>query len=244
VGASRFFIDGIYEEGATVAFERGDAHKIVHVLRLEPGDGIRVIDSSGSEFDATIAGDAHNVLARIGSRVPRHTDAHPVRLTLAQAIPKGQKMEFVIEKASELGVTALLPFTSERTVVRDFGTNKIERWRRVAKSSAEQSGRRQILDVADPLAFSQLLERFAAYDAVLFPWEASEPAPLRTSLPPVLNGARRVLAVIGPEGGFSHDEASAAEGAGASVISLGPRILRTETAGLYLAAVIDFLTAS
>jgi 16S rRNA (uracil1498-N3)-methyltransferase len=244
VGASRFFIDGIYEEGATVAFERGDAHKIVHVLRLEPGDRIRVVDSSGSEFDATIAGDAHGVLARIGPRLARDANAQPLQLTLAQAIPKAQKMEFVIEKASELGVTALLPFTSERTIVRELGANKIERWRRIAKSSAEQSGRRQILDVADPLEFSQLLERFAAYDAVLFPWEATEPAALRDSLPPLLNGAHRVLAVIGPEGGFSHDEASAAAAAGASVISLGRRILRTETAGLYLAAVVDFLTAS
>jgi len=244
VGAPRFFVDGIYEEGATVALERGDAHKIIHVLRLEPGAGIRVIDSSGSEFKAIITGDAHPMLAQIGPRVMRDADASPVQLTLAQAIPKAQKMDFVVEKASELGVTVLLPFTSERTIVRDFSANKIERWRRIAKSSAEQSGRRQILDVADPLEFPQLLERFAAYDAVLFPWEASEPAPLRDSLPPALNGAHRVLAVIGPEGGFSHDEASAAADAGASVISLGRRILRTETAGLYIAAVVDFLTAS
>jgi len=244
VGASRFFVDGIYGEGASVVLDRADAHKILRVLRLNAGDAIRIVDSSGTEFDAALANGSEPLEARLGAPVVRDNANPRVRLTIAQGIPKGQKMEFVVEKASELGVAALLPFTSERTIVRESGANKVERWRRIAKSSAEQSGRRQILEVADPMPFSALLERFSAYDVVLFPWEASAPSPLRTMLPPLLEKGREALAIIGPEGGFAHTEAAAAEAAGATVVSLGTRILRTETAGLYIASVIDFLTAT
>lgn len=244
MSAPRFFVDGVFAEGATARLERSDAHKIIRVLRLGAGDVIRVVDSSGSEYTATLTGDAQRLDARLDSRVERQRAADAVTLTIAQAVPKGQKMEFVVEKASELGVAAILPFTSERTIVRDFGTNKVERWRRIAKSAAEQSGRSSILDVEDPVSFEALLGRFTQFDAVLFPWEASVPQPLRDVLPALLDGAKDVLAVIGPEGGFSHDEAQAAQEAGACVVSLGSRILRTETAGLYVATVVDFLTGA
>lgn len=244
MSAPRFFVDGVFAEGAIVRLERSDAHKILRVLRLGAGGIIRVVDSSGCEYTATLSGDAQQLHARLDSRIERENTANAVNLTIAQAVPKGQKMEFVVEKASELGVAAILPFTSERTIVRDLGPNKIERWRRIAKSAAEQSGRSSILDVEGPVSFDRLVARFETFDAVIFPWEASSPQPLREVLPQVLHGAKNVLAVIGPEGGFSHDEAHAAREAGAAVVSLGSRILRTETAGLYVAAVVDFLTGA
>ncbi|MBV9270791.1 MAG: 16S rRNA (uracil(1498)-N(3))-methyltransferase [Candidatus Eremiobacteraeota bacterium] len=242
--ASRFFVEGIYEEGATVALDCGDAHKILHVLRLGTGDAIRIVDSSGSEFEATVAEDPDGLVARVTARVATNSAGGSVALTIAQAIPKAQKMEYVVEKASELGVASIVPFASERTVVREFSENKVERWRRVARSSAEQCGRSHIMEVAEPVSFAELLCRFGAYDVVLFPWEGSDPEPLRDVMPALLARAKRVMAVIGPEGGFSHGEAAGARDAGARVVSLGTRILRTETAGLYVAAVVDFLTAT
>jgi 16S rRNA (uracil1498-N3)-methyltransferase len=98
--------------------------------------------------------------------------------------------------------------------------------------------------VVDPLPFAQLLERFAEYDAVLLPWEVAEQQPLRERLPEIVRGAPRILVVIGPEGGFSHAEAESAQAAGAHLISLGPLILRTETAALVVVAILDYERAT
>ena len=149
-------------------------------------------------------------------------------------------MDFVVEKLGELGVRTLIPLQSERTIVQDLGAAKLERWRRLARSSAQQSGRTDLLAVTDPLPFAQLCVQFSEYDAVLFPWEVAEPQSLREHLPAIIRDARRILVVIGPEGGFSHGEAESAQAAGAHLLSLGPRILRTETAALAVVAVLGY----
>lgn len=243
MGASRFFVDGVHAPQSAVRLPASDAHKIVRVLRLTTGDSIRVVDSSGAEYEARLEIDGDAAVAHLGD-VLASGDGAAVELTIAQGLPKGQKMDFVVEKASELGVRAVVPFVCERAVVRDAGDAKLERWRRIAKSAAEQSGRRTVLEVAPAQPFDALLRSFESYDLTLFPWEGAERAPLRETLPALLAGARRVLVVIGPEGGFSHNEADAALQAGARVISLGRRILRTETAGLYVATIVDFVTAN
>jgi 16S rRNA (uracil1498-N3)-methyltransferase len=237
--ARRFFVSDVHASGERVAIGGADAHKIRNVLRLRDGDGIEIVDSAGSVFAATLEGD-DGVHARLGTmRAAAGTSR--IVIDVAQAIPKGAKMDFVVEKLSELGVRGILPFTSERAIVHDVGENKVERWRRLARSAAQQSGRADVLLVEEPRSFAEIREGFAAYDRVLVPWEVAEPRPLRDVLPAVVDGAERILVAIGPEGGFSHAEAEAAQAAGAHLLSLGERILRTETAALAVVAVLDYL---
>lgn len=226
-----------------MALSGSDAHKLVSVLRKRDGDEIEVIDSAAQRFDATLAIDGRTVRATLGALKMQAVSSMP-EITVAQGVPKGQKMDFVVEKLTELGAERIIPLQSERTVVSDVSPNKIERWRRLAKTAAQQCGRSRIPDVTDPQAFSQICSTFASYDAVLFPWELAERAPLREHLPGLVGGAKSILVVIGPEGGFSHEEAQAAQSAGARLISLGSRILRTETAALALLSVLAYVTES
>ncbi len=237
--ARRFFVRDAHRAGEVVAVHGSDAHKIVNVLRLRDGDVIEVVDSRGAIFAATLESKDGALHARLGE-LRAEPAASTIVVDVAQGIPKGQKMDFVVEKLGELGVRTLIPLQSERTIVQDLGAAKLERWRRLARSSAQQSGRPDLLRVVDPLPFAQLLERFTEYDAILFPWEVAEQQPLRERLPEIVRGAPRILVVIGPEGGFSHAEAESAQAAGAHLISLGPRILRTETAALAVVAILDY----
>lgn len=237
--ARRFFVRGVHRSGESVAIDGSDAHKVVNVLRLRAGDAIEIVDSAGSLFAAVLETNGE-LRARLGEQRAA-AEAPRVRIDVAQGVPKGAKMDFVVEKLSELGVHAILPFTSERTIVSDVGASKIERWRRLARTAAQQSGRPDVLDVADPLAYAELRARFDAYDAVLFLWEVAAPERLRDALPAIVAGAARILVAVGPEGGFSHAEAEAARAAGAHLVSLGTRILRTETAALAVVAILNYL---
>ncbi|MBV8638575.1 MAG: 16S rRNA (uracil(1498)-N(3))-methyltransferase [Candidatus Eremiobacteraeota bacterium] len=243
MAARRFFIENTHGAGERVVVANADAHKIRDVLRLRAGDTIEIVDSSGQIFDALLADVDGGVTVELRALIDAR-DAEPsLQIDVAQGIPKGQKMDFVVEKLSELGVASILPLASERAVVRDPGDGKVERWRRLAKTAAQQSGRRSILTVNEPIGFEDLLGRFGGYDVVLFPWEvASGDHNLRAELPAIVERARRVLVVVGPEGGFSHAEAGRARDAGARVISLGRRILRTETAALVLVAILQYLS--
>lgn len=229
-------MQGVHAAGERVALAPDDAHKVAHVLRKRAGEPIVVVDSAGAVFEAVVEGD-DGAFARLMRSVAAPVEAR-LDITLAQGIPKGQKMDFVVEKTTELGIGAIVPVRSERVIGAQTSAGKVERWRRIARSAAAQSGRRRVPEVAEILDWDGLLASFPDYDRVLLPWEALEPAPLRSRLGELLAGATRILIIIGPEGGFSRDEAAAATAAGAHAISLGPRILRTETAGIALLAVI------
>ncbi|HVA33942.1 MAG TPA: 16S rRNA (uracil(1498)-N(3))-methyltransferase [Candidatus Baltobacteraceae bacterium] len=226
--------------GAVVPIDGADARKITTVLRLRTGDTIRVVDSAGTLFEGALTVDGPTVAATLVRALPDDPGAAALEIDVAQAVPKGQKMDFVVEKATELGAGAILPFYSERSVVARLGEGKPERWRRLARGAAAQSGRRDVPHVADVLTFGELLTRFDGYDLVLFPWELAPAERLRDRLGALLAGRRRVLLVVGPEGGFSHDEAEAARDRGAVLLWLGRRILRTETAALALLAILRY----
>ncbi len=241
MSARRFFVEGVREPGARVEISGSDARKITRVLRLADGDLIEVIDSAGTVFAASVAIDGTRVGARLEGAAPVDDSddaADSPQFDLAQALPKGAKMDFIVEKTTELGVHAILPFCSERTVARDAGEAKLERWRRLAKTAAQQCGRRTIPQIDAVIgSFEALLERLGEYEVVLFPWELAPRAPMRDVLPGLLGGARRALIVVGPEGGFTHEEAEAARARGAALLWMGPRILRTETAAMALLAI-------
>ena len=214
-----------------------DQRKLRVVLRATSGDAVLVADSSGRRFRGNVELEGHVVRIRLTSE--EDAPAPPrLSIVLAQGLPKGQKMEYVVEKATELGVARIVPFASARTAGDGARTGKVERWRRIAKTAAEQCGRRDVPEIEEPVAFDALVQRMAASPLALFPWELANAEPLRDRLPALLEGHRSVLVAIGPEGGFSDGEARAARRAGAHVVSLGNRILRTETAGLVVTAAL------
>ncbi|HTD33853.1 MAG TPA: RsmE family RNA methyltransferase [Candidatus Elarobacter sp.] len=228
----RFFVEGVHAVGDRVAFAPDDARKLAVVLRKQSGDRVQVVDSGGVAFAATLEVGGRDVAARLDERLDRGAVETALRVTIAQAVPKGQKMDLVVEKATELGAHAIVPVRSARVVAHETSPAKVERWRRIAKSAAQQSGRVRVPDVADVHDWDALLATFAAYDRVYVPWELADPAPLRDVFERELPAAASVLIVIGPEGGFAAAEIERARSAGASAISLGRRILRTETAAL------------
>jgi 16S rRNA (uracil1498-N3)-methyltransferase len=237
-------VEGTCDVGSVVEIAGSDAHKIARVLRLQRGDRIEIVDSGAAAFCASVDAVGSVVRATLVENLVRDAAA-PAALTLdvAQAVPKARRMEFVIEKGTELGAHAFLPFYCERSVGRRIGPEKLARWRRLARSSAQQSGRRDVPEVCEPVEFGALLERFDAYDAVLFAWELAPPMRLRERLLAALPAAGKALIVVGPEGGFTHGEAESGALRGAALLSLGSRILRTDTAAVALLAVIDALTS-
>jgi 16S rRNA (uracil1498-N3)-methyltransferase len=228
----RFFVEGVHAVGDRVAFAPDDARKLAVVLRKQSGDRVQVVDSGGVAFAATLAVGGRDVAATLDERLDRGEVETVLRVTIAQAVPKGQKMDLVVEKATELGAHAIVPVRSERVVGHETSPAKVERWRRIAKSAAQQSGRVRVPEVAGVHDWDALLATFAEYDRVYVPWELADPAPLRDVFERELPRASSVLIAIGPEGGFSAAEIERARSAGASAISLGRRILRTETAAL------------
>lgn len=239
----RFFVEGVHAVGDVVAFAPDDAHKLATVLRKRSGDRVQVVDSGGAAFAATLNVAEREtrdmrVRATLDESIDHARAEAALRVTIAQAVPKGQKMDLVVEKSTELGAYAIVPVRSARVIGHDTSAGKVDRWRRIAKSAAQQSGRTRVPDVADVHAWDALIATFEAYDRVYVPWELAVPAPLRDVFEHGLAGVQNVLVVIGPEGGFSADEVERACDAGATAISLGRRILRTETAALAVLAAL------
>lgn len=228
----RFFVEGVHAVGDRVSFAPDDARKAATVLRKRTGDRVQIVDSGGVAYAATLIVDGREVRATLDERLERG-DAEPaLAITIVQAVPKGQKMDFVVEKATELGAHAIVPLRSTRVIGGETSGAKVERWRRIARAAAQQSGRVRVPEIADVHDWDALIATFERYDRVYVPWELADPAPLRTVFERDLPAARTVMAIIGPEGGFSADEVERARDAGAVTISLGARILRTETAAL------------
>lgn len=225
-----------------------DAHHIVNVMRAKPGFTFLVSDGAGREAVAVFeSGDGETAIARLEELVAADREA-AVEVTIAQSLPKGDKMELIIQKCTELGAAGFLPFLSERTVVQYDAkkeAKRLERWAKIAKEAAEQSHRNRVPAIAAPVAWAKLTGQFAAYDLVLICYEDEQGTRLRDVLEPFCEAQRsreaaRILVVIGPEGGFSLREVEAATAAGAACVSLGRRILRTETAGMAACACIMY----
>jgi 16S rRNA (uracil1498-N3)-methyltransferase len=236
----RFFVEGVHVLGESVTFAADDARKIATVLRGRTGDRVHVIDSAGSAFAASLEVADGAVTATLAEPIERGTRETAVRLTLAQAIPKGQKMDLIVEKATELGVAAIVPLRSDRVVGERTGEHKVERWQRLAKTAAQQCGRNVIPSVAPIASWDELIATFEAYDRVYVPWELADVRPLRETFDADAPAITSALFVVGPEGGFSAHEVERVVKAGAVVVSLGARILRTETVALAVLAAFAY----
>jgi 16S rRNA (uracil1498-N3)-methyltransferase len=231
----RFLIDpGDIEEGR--AFIRGDElHHLQRVLRLRSGDEVIVFDGRGRGFHGRIASmDNSQAVVSLGEAEGRDVEPR-LRISLMQAIPHGERMDLIVEKATELGVVRIVPVVSERSVVRPKpgGWAKLERLRRIAVAAAKQSGRLVVPEIATPLEFEAAVPLSpveATSLRIIFHTASDTPSALAGSAR--FESAAEVSVLVGPEGGFTDREFASATSAGWSAATLGPRILRADTAAV------------
>jgi 16S rRNA (uracil1498-N3)-methyltransferase len=235
----RFFVPPDTFEGERVRLRGEAAHRLRHVLRVRPGERFVLLDNTGQEFETvldTVSGDGcegHVVAQRPSPNEPR------VRLTLYAALLKHDKFEWVLQKGVELGVAAFQPVLTERCVAGEVRLPRLERWQRIVREAAEQSERGLIPPLAAPLGFAAAVTQAAQAGLALIPYEEEHGRSLRAVLREQ-EPARLVNLFIGPEGGFTPGEIELARSHGVLPVTLGPRILRAETASLAAAAVVLF----
>jgi len=243
----------------TLALTGGEAHHALHVLRLQVGDEVTVFDGRGHEARCSVTEIARDTV-RLTALQQSTTQPLRCRITLAQTVPK-KTMDLIIQKATELGVSAIMPLISERTVVRLDAEHaskhsRTDRWRDIALEACKQCGNNWLPEVHNPKKFSDFLGELAQkerdYNLKLIASLQSDAKPLKTILAdaPTLHESRRspakaersgaasVLILVGPEGDFTPSELDLARSAGCVPLSLGPLVLRAETAALYALSIL------
>ncbi|MBR2406840.1 MAG: 16S rRNA (uracil(1498)-N(3))-methyltransferase [Clostridia bacterium] len=235
---SRFFVAPF--SGDTAVLTGQEAHHVARVLRMRVGEELMLCDGVGTDYACRILSVADGeVTAQVLYRRP--TESEPTTaVTLYQGLPKSEKMDLIVQKCVEIGITRIVPVAMARSIVKlnaAEGAKKRDRWQKIAASAAEQSGRGIVPEVGEPISFKQLLGAVANENTVTF-YEGGG-APLAVL---VTKDTRQLSMVIGPEGGFDKEEIERLREAGARIATLGPRILRCETAPLVALSVIMQLT--
>lgn len=243
----RFFLPPPQILDEAVEFLEGDASHLQRVLRLTTGDRVYVLDGLGALYLVQLTAlEKRAAQGRILSRMDAGGEL-PVPVTLIQGLPKGEKFDWILQKATELGVSRIQPVSTQRCVVKiaaDKSADKLRRWDAIVREAAEQCERAKIPEVAPPCSLADWLGRPQDSSALILACLERADAP---SLLQVLRETPRPSAfevIIGPEGGFTPEESNALENAGAKPVNLGRRILRTETASLAALALISSLLES
>jgi len=235
VGEPRFFTEQSLDEGLTLELETAPSQHIARSLRMGNGDTLTLFNGNGGEYPATIiAVDKRKVTVKLQSRIHREVES-PLQIQLGIAISRGDRMDWVIQKTTELGVTRIAPLTSERgghKLTAERAQKKLEHWRKVAASACEQCGRNQ-LPLIDPIQpLTDWTTNCDANTRLVLHHRQQTVAQLPT------HEASAAL-LIGPEGGLSADEIHHATSSGFIELTLGPRVLRTETAPLAAIAILQ-----
>ncbi len=235
---TRVYVDAPLAAGTRVTLEGGAASHVTRVLRLRVGEALTLFNGAGGEYAAGIE-QVHDggVAVTIGEQRAIERES-PLTLTLAQGVSRGERMDLVVQKATELGVSGIVPLFTERSVVR-LGAQQAERklnhWRAITIAACEQSGRNRLPNVAPPLSLADWLRSGADRDGGRL--LLSPAATARIDAPP--RPATSVTVLIGPEGGLTNAEQEAAVAAGFLPVRLGPRVLRTETAAIAALALLQ-----
>ena len=237
-----FYIEGRGEAGQTVSLMPEDARHCAQVLRMQRDEEFYAIDEGGSRFLAELREVSKEGCTALLREALPDNEAE-LRVTVYQGLPKADKLELVVQKLTELGAARLVPVKMERRVVKlndKDGQKKQERLQKIAREASKQCKRGGCLEVAAPQSWKQLREQMAAHDLVLVPWEDAQGFGLKAARE-AFPEAKDIGIVIGPEGGMSENEVRALEELGAKQITLGPRILRTETAAIAAATMAMLL---
>jgi 16S rRNA (uracil1498-N3)-methyltransferase len=217
--------------GSETTLAGEQAHRIARVLRMQPGARLALF-SEEREFECELVSLQPRVCVRLLEEVPAQSPQR--ELVLYQALIRPNRFEWLIEKLTELGVSAIVPLLSERTTVRpsEIGATRLERWRRIAVEAAEQCGRRRVPTIEAPVSFTAALTQ--ARGCIVFAWEGMRGG----ETPAADNEGGPIALFVGPEGGWSAAEADHARAAGARFAGLGPNLLRAETAAIVAAALL------
>jgi 16S rRNA (uracil1498-N3)-methyltransferase len=242
---TRVYVDAPLATGAQFALPDGAARHLARVLRLDVGDALRLFNGRGGEFEAAIDSVRRD---DVSVRVGAHHDVEresPLRIVLLQGIARGEKMDLILQKATELGAHAFVPVKMARSTVRldeRAATTRQQHWQAVVTSACEQCGRNTVPAVAAPTALPQCLDQARGLRLLLAPGEDSLPlSALLGGATPAGGGPGGIQLLVGPEGGFDPAETATAVAAGFQPCRLGPRILRTETAGIAALAALQTL---
>lgn len=239
----RFFVRSENIEQQKIMIDGPDVNHIRNVLRMKAGDELTVSDGSGTDYFCRIAGlEKDRVMLDIVGSWKSYSEL-PVKLYLFQGLPKADKMDLIVQKAVELGAFEIVPVRTARAIVKLDGSRaekKISRWNSISESAAKQAGRAVIPQVHEIVDFDEAVDMCRQLDAFVMPYEKDEGMEHSRKVIRSLHGVRSAGIFIGPEGGFAQEEVQKAMGAGARTISLGNRILRTETAGMTVLSILMF----
>lgn len=235
----RFFVEPDQVKDKTILIEGANMNHMKQVLRMRVGDVVTISDGQQKDYRCIIKTIMEDeILLDIDTVVPT-TNELLSKISLFQGIPKKDKMEWIIQKNIELGVCEIIPVKMKRCVVKlddKTAKKKVERWEGIAEAAAKQSKRSIIPVVQTPVGFKGMMEQLERMDLVLVPYENADGMAYTRTVLGQLKGIKNIGIVIGPEGGFDQEEINHLMATEAKIISLGRRILRTETAGMTLLA--------
>lgn len=241
----RYFLEKPFADNGTTEITGEDRKHIVQVMRMRPSDQLIAVSGGKAYYAEIISITPENVAIRQhGEQLSKNE--LPLSITIACGLAKGDKHELIVQKGTELGMAAMIPFKADRSIVKwdeKKGAKKIERLQKIAKQAAEQCHRTVIPEIVNPQTLRQLIANVDRYDVCLFADEedakSNRPNRMQNHIQGLSND-QKILIVFGPEGGISRDEADELIAANFHPIALGPRILRTETAPLYFLSAISY----
>jgi len=241
----RFILPSVSAESRRVTLDKKESHHARNVLRVKEGEAVELLDGRGGTFRAVVAGFEEGRVEL--SVIQKQEDAAPgLEITLAPAVIKPERMEWMLEKSCELGMAEWAPVLTERSTVklsRERWQAKTERWRKIAAESCKQCGQARVPILREPVLFKDLLAKAGGYDAAWIP-TLGVPGETLHDVFESSPKARKVLVLIGPEGDFTEKEVEKAVLAGFKPVGLGARVLRAETAALYMLSAARFFYGS
>lgn len=238
---SRFYVPKENITGKLAFIDGQEARHILNVMRLKMGDKVVVFDGTGKEYTGFIKSAKPKSLTLEIVSVTTPKPSELPEITLAQAIPKRERMDYIAEKATELGVRNIIPVMTERTVVipgAEAMSAKLDRWRRIAVEAAKQSGRSDVPEVRKARKFYDLIYEIDGFDLALMAHLSEDTAPIKDAISDFSAG--KIIVFIGPEGDFTPEEITMAKNSKiCRFITLGKRTLKSDTAGLYVLSVLN-----
>ncbi|MEH6946696.1 16S rRNA (uracil(1498)-N(3))-methyltransferase [Bacillus sp. JJ634] len=242
----RYFLENKQVNEQNIMITGDDYHHITRVMRMEPGAEIIVVNKDGQTAIAEISEITNDAVVGAVIEWKNEEKELPIHVTIASGLPKGDKLDYIVQKGTELGALEFIPFIAARSVVKwdsKKASKKIERLQKIAKEAAEQSHRSVLPAVKEQMTVSQLIQYAKNFDYKLIAFEEEAKRGETARLAKVLTEAKRgqsILFVFGPEGGLTTEEVEKLSEAGFAACGLGPRILRTETAPLYALAAVSY----
>lgn len=240
MSSNRFFVSESGFQDQNVRLSAEQAHQVCHVLRLQVGEEIVVLDNAGYEYDVTLTTVAkREATGQVTCKRPAAGEPR-AQITLFQSLLAREKFEWVLQKGTEVGVTRFIPMQTERSIARArrIDAKKLTRWRRILTEAAEQSHRGRIPEIEAAATWDEVLAQLQSFDRSLIAATSGQTHTLKEALVSGEKPPSSLAILIGPEGGFSEDEVKQACDSGAGPVGLGPRILRTETAAMVVPALI------